>query len=142
MHEMDKPDGWITIDLRDGAVEGEDAEEMEEGYVQIDSTRLRFPFLSSLTLSLMGLGSFFLGVQSAYSGVLTADSDHREPSEREGYACEGVEGLGTEVVSIEVSPLGLSLSLSLCNLLLTELVSIVVQSRYGSRSRRLPLLDD
>jgi len=28
---MDKPDGWITIDLRDGAVEGEDAEEMEEG---------------------------------------------------------------------------------------------------------------
>ena len=33
MHEMEKPDGWITVDLRDGAVEGEDADEMEEGSV-------------------------------------------------------------------------------------------------------------
>lgn len=59
MHEMDKPDGWITIDLRDGAVEGEDAEEMEEGYV----FRRVFAFRSSLTdSSLMGLvwfGSIF-----------------------------------------------------------------------------------
>ena len=34
MHEMEKPDGWVTIDLRDGAVEGEDADEMEEGSVR------------------------------------------------------------------------------------------------------------
>ncbi|KAL7417693.1 anaphase-promoting complex, subunit 10/DOC domain-containing protein [Mrakia frigida] len=31
LHEVDKPEGWVTIDLRDGAVEGEEAEEMEEG---------------------------------------------------------------------------------------------------------------
>jgi hypothetical protein len=34
VHEMEKPEGWITIDLRDGAVEGEDADEMEEGSVR------------------------------------------------------------------------------------------------------------
>lgn len=91
MHEMEKPDGWITIDLRDGAVEGEEADEMEEGYVHV---QLRSPSGTHPDPVPFSNG------QSTDTGLPSSDRRARESSERKGHPHPRSQGMGTQAVSV------------------------------------------